>query len=214
MWHWLRNEEQHKGRARSISGALSIALHTVMLMVCGAVYKTDHDTLFLSIKKIAQVEQPVHFVELPSATAVRSTSSGAKNLPESCTQLAHTAPTASVIQQMPKNEPKQEHPAKAAVCEVPKPKAPLTYSKEDVAAKQHRELHQKIMDNWRAPRGIESDCSCELEAIVAANGAIQSIVTKKSSGILMFDIAARSALLAIEFPRWSRGKSIVIAFNN
>lgn len=78
--------------------------------------------------------------------------------------------------------------------------------------REYYNLVEIIMDKWRAPYGIQGEPSCRIKAFVNKHGSIEDMMIEESSGILMFDIAARSALLNTEMPEWTRGKSFVITF--
>jgi hypothetical protein len=77
---------------------------------------------------------------------------------------------------------------------------------------EYYNLVQTIMVQWRAPYGIQGSPSCRIKAKINKVGDVEAIEVEESSGILMFDIAARSALLSTQMPEWTRGKSFVITF--
>lgn len=79
--------------------------------------------------------------------------------------------------------------------------------------KIHDEIVQELHKHWQSPVGMTSDCSCLVNVCVSAKGTISDVLIEKPSGVLVYDIAARSAVLAMNMPKWVWGKKISIAFN-
>lgn len=75
-------------------------------------------------------------------------------------------------------------------------------------------LQQELVRHWQPPVGIIGDCTCLITTQINWQGKIEDIVIDKQSGVLMFDIAARSAMLAIDLPRWSGQFNISIQLFN
>jgi len=73
-------------------------------------------------------------------------------------------------------------------------------------------LQQELSANWQPPQGIPIDAVCEVSFVVDWQGKASTVIVSKPSGALVYDISARSALLAMEFPDWARGKSFKITF--
>lgn len=73
-------------------------------------------------------------------------------------------------------------------------------------------LQQELSANWQPPQGLPADTSCEISFVVDWHGKANTVAVSKSSGALVYDISARSALLAMEFPDWARGKAFKITF--
>lgn len=80
------------------------------------------------------------------------------------------------------------------------------------AMRQYTELQKKLAKYWKPPIGVSKDCECQIQIIVGWNGSIQKLEMIKQSGVLMYDIAARSALYTMSIPQWARGKSLTITF--
>lgn len=74
-------------------------------------------------------------------------------------------------------------------------------------------LQQDIVTQWAPPPGIAQDCACQVTLLIDHHGAVKAITVEKSSGVLMFDTAARAAIAKIEMPRWTWGKTLTITFN-
>ncbi len=73
-------------------------------------------------------------------------------------------------------------------------------------------LQQELAKHWQPPVGIAHECVCAITAQIDRQGKIENIIIDDSSGVLMFDVAARTAMLAMELPRWTWGKSLSITF--
>ncbi|RTL07110.1 hypothetical protein EKK58_02950 [Candidatus Dependentiae bacterium] len=71
-------------------------------------------------------------------------------------------------------------------------------------------LQQELLSAWHPPIVQKSNPSCTLELSVNWQGGIESIIIKQTSGILIFDTAARNAVRNMHIPLWAKGKSITI----
>ena len=79
--------------------------------------------------------------------------------------------------------------------------------------KVHEQIVEEIHKHWCPPVGIARDCVCELKVLVNGVGTVTKVNIEKPSGVLVYDISARSAVLAMTIPRWGWGKELMIAFN-
>lgn len=77
---------------------------------------------------------------------------------------------------------------------------------------QQEALRKELSRHWTPPHGIPDTCSCEITTYVGNNGVVTDCVITQSSGILMYDVSARAAILAMELPRWTWGDSFAITF--
>ena len=73
-------------------------------------------------------------------------------------------------------------------------------------------LQYEILEHWRPPVGVPTCAYCDIRFVVDWDGCVHDIAVVSSSGILMYDVSARSALLAMDFPAWAKGKSFKISF--
>lgn len=76
-----------------------------------------------------------------------------------------------------------------------------------------QELHKAIGAHWSPPVGMPDGLQCKIRVKVTSDGMVQSLEVVEKSGVAVFDMAARQALQAAEFPRAVYGKTIVIHFN-
>ncbi len=75
------------------------------------------------------------------------------------------------------------------------------------------QLQRQIIAEWSAPVGMPKDIACTISFFVDLKGILQHISIESSSGILMYDLSARAAIIKTIMPRWSRGKSFTITFH-
>jgi len=73
-------------------------------------------------------------------------------------------------------------------------------------------LQKELAKCWKVPIGVSHDCVCQIRAVVSWDGVVKELDVTKSSGVLMYDVAARSALYTMKMPAWSKGKSLTITF--
>ncbi len=94
-------------------------------------------------------------------------------------------------------------------------------SNQDVVQVNYREveahrrqvlLQEELAKCWKPPIGVPCDCVCQIKVVVSWNGIVKELDVAKSSGVLMYDVAARSALHTMKMPAWSKGKSLTITF--
>ena len=79
-------------------------------------------------------------------------------------------------------------------------------------ARMHECIEQEIVSRWRPPRGLRKELACHIKCCIGGNGAVVSCTLEKPSGVLIYDMAARSAARAMTFPRWAWGKEFTIIF--
>jgi TonB family protein len=76
----------------------------------------------------------------------------------------------------------------------------------------YTQLQNALSDSWRPPQGMNEECTCDIAAQLDTQGVIQEVKIVKSSGVLIYDIAARNALQEAKMPRWTHGRTITITF--
>lgn len=75
-------------------------------------------------------------------------------------------------------------------------------------------IQQEIGVHWRPPQSLAGQLQCNVKLSVNADGSIKEAAIVQSSGVLIYDLAAESALLKIScFPAWARSKEFIITFN-
>ena len=89
----------------------------------------------------------------------------------------------------------------------------ITISYTDMQYRErYLQLHSQLSQHWSPPPGIPDTCTCTLVAHVDKEGHVINIDITKPSGILMFDITARAALMAVSWPQWAWASSVEIIF--
>ena len=76
----------------------------------------------------------------------------------------------------------------------------------------YTQLQRSLSDVWKPPHGVDQECACEIMVQIDWNGTIQDVKIHKSSGVLIYDIAARTALQDAKLPLWTRGRTITVTF--
>jgi len=83
----------------------------------------------------------------------------------------------------------------------------------EIEAQRRQALLQKELAKcFKPPIGVPPDCICQIKVVVNWDGTVKELVVEQSSGILMYDVAARSAFYTMKIPSWSKGKSITVTF--
>jgi len=84
---------------------------------------------------------------------------------------------------------------------------------EMAAIQMQDEMHQEVSKSWKPPAGLPKDLQCCVKIVVDWNGRVHEAIVEKPSGVLMYDISARTAVAKLdELPRWARGKEFSITF--
>lgn len=78
--------------------------------------------------------------------------------------------------------------------------------------RQAHMLQEELSRTWKLPAGMKEGTECQITIKLNWNNAIQKITVDRSSGVLVFDVAARSALYSMKMPEWTKGKTITLSF--
>lgn len=76
-----------------------------------------------------------------------------------------------------------------------------------------QQLQEAISKQWSPPAGMISGLVCQVRVTVDAHGKATTLEVVAKSGVAVFDMAARKALLESDYPASVRGKTIVVDFN-
>ena len=77
---------------------------------------------------------------------------------------------------------------------------------------RQEELQQVVSQYWKPPVGLRDGLECSLTFMVDADGNATQVVVQKTSGVLVYDMAARMAIAQMQLPSWARGKELSITF--
>lgn len=86
-------------------------------------------------------------------------------------------------------------------------------SKQESVADRYIDLYKEISQKWSPPPGIPSETACELTMQIDGNGNTIDTQISKSSGVLVFDVAAQAAIDELNYPQWAWGKAISLTFS-
>ena len=71
---------------------------------------------------------------------------------------------------------------------------------EQDALQLQEEIQREIEQHWKPPVGLGDDVVCQIQAIIGWDGTVHSLHIQQKSGVLAYDMHARSAVLAMKFP--------------
>lgn len=162
--------------------------------------KAPEKTKALPEKKITTVQKKVVTIPEPKKTTVAVAPQ--KTAPPSkpvVPQKIAPAPTAAAV--IKKTEP----PVAAPIISAQQLKA------------YHEELENALVGElgktWQPPQGFNAQASCSYKLEISKSGTLEKATLVQSSGILVYDVAARSAIFKMtRYPLWSHGKEVIVTF--
>lgn len=93
------------------------------------------------------------------------------------------------------------------------PNEPIYIGRQDLKDLQmFGELEAVLMQNWQPPAGFGADVECVVELVSGAQGEILSLVIKKSSQILAYDMSVRRNFNEMILPKSASNKTFTIVF--
>ncbi len=91
--------------------------------------------------------------------------------------------------------------------------SPVYVGQEEMAAlTMQKELQQEVGKCWRPPVGLPKDLVCILKVLVDWSGKVNQAAVQKGSGVLMYDISARTAVAKMQLQKKAYGKEFTITF--
>lgn len=73
-------------------------------------------------------------------------------------------------------------------------------------------IQQAVLRFWRRPVGFAKELSCEISLQINEIGKAAQVKITQSSGVLVYDMAARTAILKAEYPREIWNKALILQF--
>ncbi len=70
----------------------------------------------------------------------------------------------------------------------------------------------ELETRWKPPHGLAKGLTCGVKVRIGGDGSVVACTIEESSGVLIYDMAARAAARALVLPRWACGREFVIAF--
>lgn len=83
---------------------------------------------------------------------------------------------------------------------------------EMAALQMQDEMQQEVSKVWQPPAGLPKDLECTVKIVVDWSGKTQEAIVEQPSGVLMYDISARTAASKLCLPKAVRGKTVNIIF--
>lgn len=80
------------------------------------------------------------------------------------------------------------------------------------ALQVQEQIQQELEQHWNPPMGLNGDATCQIKVVIDWSGIIKQVTTQISSGVLAFDIHARSTVFAMHFPKVAWGKELILHF--
>ncbi len=85
-------------------------------------------------------------------------------------------------------------------------------SQELEALQMHDAVQKEVVHHWKPPVGLSKELVCQIKMLINWEGNLETITVAQSSGVLLYDIAARSAVQKVSLPKWAWGKEFAITF--
>lgn len=91
---------------------------------------------------------------------------------------------------------------------------PIYVGQVEMAALQMQdEMQIQVSKVWCPPAGLPKDLQCAVKIVIDWNGKPREVIVEQPSGVLMYDISARTAVAQLDgLPRWAHGKEFTITF--
>ncbi len=182
-----------------------------------------------SSKKAASVKKPQTMMQQPKKAVEKKVSKKAekkkvepKKKDLSAAEAKKKEPDKELVKEKepePEAKPQEQKPIEAE-------KGPESEHDEQLAQPAHEfslsdmglyeeyvMLQETIGSTWAPPPGIQQGAACKITFVVDWQGIITDMTIDESSGVITYDVSARSALEAITMPRWTWGKKLTITFN-
>jgi len=80
------------------------------------------------------------------------------------------------------------------------------------ALTMQEQVQKEVTKYWKPPEGLPKDLACTLKILVDWYGKVRKTTIEKSSGVLMYDISARTAVATLAVPKVAYGKGFSITF--
>jgi outer membrane biosynthesis protein TonB len=89
----------------------------------------------------------------------------------------------------------------------------VVLGREDLKEMQLVEqVYELLHSSWKVPKGLSSNLSCDIQFFVDGKGTVGQLKVVRSSGIILFDIAARNAVSSSTFKTNMYGQQFCITF--
>ncbi|MCA9769808.1 TonB C-terminal domain-containing protein [Candidatus Dependentiae bacterium] len=73
-------------------------------------------------------------------------------------------------------------------------------------------IQKEVSMIWKPPVGLPKNLLCQVTLTINDKGHVTETKVSKSSGVLLYDVSARTALTQLTLPLWAHGKKFCITF--
>lgn len=208
-----KHKKEQAYRAWSMLIGCAFFVHGLFL---GFLFFNCCDTLDffeLSLSHTSRTTLPVFFTSLPVQQKIKTTSfvDTTKDI------VQQLVPKRKLEKELIKDQEQQQEVEKIVEHKKEIEKNNATDKDETIEQKDYKQLHaerdlyQLISQKWHPPFGVTVTSDCVVTGLVNQHGVIE-ITDLQSSGVLIFDIAVRSALQKMVLPPWAYEKTLTIHF--
>lgn len=93
--------------------------------------------------------------------------------------------------------------------------SPIIVGRDSVAQfEREMAIQRAVSERWSVPKGLSPKLVCLVSIILDAHGAVQKWEIVQKSGVLAFDLAARTAALSTVYPEHVWGTTITLQFGH
>ena len=201
----------------------SFLFHCIFLGWLFFVYHEPHSLLAFTIDRaLLHCNEPVIFVSSPQKSSFIGTPKKVEPVKKASSPKVLSNTTKSTRTVVEHTQQKKVIPSQQQLAPINIPCSGATEGNqplldnqlaiEDGAMyRQYESLYAAIAQSWKPPLGVAQQCVCQITVYVARDGSIHKSVVDKSSGVLIYDVAARNALYHMKMPEWARGKSLTVS---
>lgn len=157
--------------------------------------------------------EPSAVIQTKEVTVVEDVSKECKKVVSEKTKEIQNIPSGEHEPDKQLSETKKLSPETSTKALTKSDATPIYVGRKQFDALQvQRAIVEELKAVWHPPQGLSEDLETILFVEINLAGDIASIETQQESGVLMYDIHARTAVYAMHFPRACSGKQITITF--
>lgn len=196
---------------------ISLLAHLIVLALIFFVYNDGVQHLaFIITPRQTQRELQYSIVFEQPKPAMKAPAKKAAPVATKKTVPAKPAAPAKKATEQPQKKAQEKEPVKKEAEKKVPDHLDLALSKNKSMQPFEQEftlLYKEVADHWAPPAGVPAESSCMIAVSIDRAGEIDDMDIVTSSGMFIFDLAARRALSEIAFPKFVWGKSITITFS-
>ena len=167
-------------------------------------------------KKVTTLAAPAPKAKIPTQKKAKAVSSKKQKKENKIVEPVQKKVVPEPPEVLKKIETPQETPLEKAVdtnmLASSEPDAIYVGQQEMEALQLQEFIQREIAQHWMPPPGMPKETSCIIKVTIAFDGNSASADIQQSSGVLIFDGAARKAALKLQPPKWTYGKELLLTF--